>query len=56
MQILIQVYIFPRNAIVLMLDKPWLMRSLISNFLEHKQLDNVYVEFDDNESTQHFIN
>ncbi|MEE2925388.1 MAG: SpoIIE family protein phosphatase [bacterium] len=49
-----QVYIFPRNAIVLMLDKPWLMRSLVSNFLEHKQLDNIYVEFNDNESNSTF--
>ena len=45
-----EVYVFPRNAIVLMLNKPWLMRSLVSKFLENRQLDNVLVQFPETDS------
>ncbi len=48
------IYIFPRNAIVLMFDKRWLTRSIASNLLEKEQLKNVIFEFNDQESDANF--
>ena len=48
------VYIFPRNAIVLMFDKRWLIRSIASNLLESQQLKNVIFEFDNKQINKNF--